>query len=214
VSGVRANLAVKVFGPDLEQLRAAAKQAEAIMKPIPGLVDVASSSRPRSPSSWCDPSRPSWRPSGCAAAIWRASSSWPSPARRWRPGTRAADLRRRRQAPRPLQERPSAARLHAHRRTRRALHGPGFGGADRRDHRPQPDQPRECRAAHRGDRQRLRPRPARRAPRRSRRSSPSASRCRRATTSSSAASSRARRRPAVRSSGCLWSRWSAWPCCC
>jgi CzcA family heavy metal efflux pump len=41
VSGVRANLAVKLFGPDLEQLRAAAKQAEAIMKPIPGLVDVA-----------------------------------------------------------------------------------------------------------------------------------------------------------------------------
>jgi Cu(I)/Ag(I) efflux system membrane protein CusA/SilA len=41
VSGVRANLAVKVFGPDLERLRSHAKGAEAIMKTIPGLVDVA-----------------------------------------------------------------------------------------------------------------------------------------------------------------------------
>jgi CzcA family heavy metal efflux pump len=41
VSGVRANLAVKVFGPDLEQLRTVAQQAEVIMRSIPGLVDVA-----------------------------------------------------------------------------------------------------------------------------------------------------------------------------
>jgi CzcA family heavy metal efflux pump len=40
VSGVRANLAVKVFGSDLDQLRTLAKQAEAVMKTIPGLVDV------------------------------------------------------------------------------------------------------------------------------------------------------------------------------
>jgi CzcA family heavy metal efflux pump len=41
VSGVRANLAVKVFGPDLDRLRALAKQSEATMKAIPGLVDLA-----------------------------------------------------------------------------------------------------------------------------------------------------------------------------
>lgn len=40
VSGVRANLAVKVFGSDLEQLRAHAREAEAILKAVPGLVDV------------------------------------------------------------------------------------------------------------------------------------------------------------------------------
>jgi CzcA family heavy metal efflux pump len=41
VSGVRANLAVKVYGPDLDRLRALAKQSEATMKGIPGLVDLA-----------------------------------------------------------------------------------------------------------------------------------------------------------------------------
>ena len=41
VSGVRANLAVKVFGPDLEQLRTVAQQADVILRSIPGLVDVA-----------------------------------------------------------------------------------------------------------------------------------------------------------------------------
>jgi CzcA family heavy metal efflux pump len=41
VSGVRANLAVKVFGTDLERLRALAKDSEAAMKTVPGLVDLA-----------------------------------------------------------------------------------------------------------------------------------------------------------------------------
>lgn len=40
VSGVRANLAVKVYGADLDRLRALAKQSEAAMKTIPGLVDL------------------------------------------------------------------------------------------------------------------------------------------------------------------------------
>lgn len=41
VSGVRANLAIKIFGSDLDQLRSLAKQAEAAMKTVPGLVDLA-----------------------------------------------------------------------------------------------------------------------------------------------------------------------------
>jgi Cu(I)/Ag(I) efflux system membrane protein CusA/SilA len=41
VSGVRANLAVKIYGPDLEQLRSLAKQSEAILKGVDGLVDLA-----------------------------------------------------------------------------------------------------------------------------------------------------------------------------
>jgi CzcA family heavy metal efflux pump len=41
VSGVRANLAVKIFGPDLDRLRTLAKQSEASMKAVPGLVDLA-----------------------------------------------------------------------------------------------------------------------------------------------------------------------------
>jgi Cu(I)/Ag(I) efflux system membrane protein CusA/SilA len=41
VSGVRANLAVKIYGPDLEQLRSLAKQSEAILKGVGGLVDLA-----------------------------------------------------------------------------------------------------------------------------------------------------------------------------
>jgi copper/silver efflux system protein len=41
VSGVRANLAVKLFGADLDRLRTLARQGEATMKDVPGLVDVA-----------------------------------------------------------------------------------------------------------------------------------------------------------------------------
>lgn len=41
ISGVRANLAVKVFGPDLDRLRSLAKETEAAMADIPGLVDLA-----------------------------------------------------------------------------------------------------------------------------------------------------------------------------
>lgn len=41
VSGVRANLAVKIYGPDLEQLRSLARRGEAILKDVPGLVDLA-----------------------------------------------------------------------------------------------------------------------------------------------------------------------------
>jgi CzcA family heavy metal efflux pump len=40
VSGVRASLALKIYGDDLDQLRALARQAEAEMKQIPGLVDI------------------------------------------------------------------------------------------------------------------------------------------------------------------------------
>jgi Cu(I)/Ag(I) efflux system membrane protein CusA/SilA len=41
VSGVRANLAVKIFGADLDRLRALANQSEATLRAIPGLADVA-----------------------------------------------------------------------------------------------------------------------------------------------------------------------------
>jgi Cu/Ag efflux pump CusA len=41
VSGVRANLAVKIYGTDLEQLRSLAKQSEAILRGVDGLVDLA-----------------------------------------------------------------------------------------------------------------------------------------------------------------------------
>jgi Cu/Ag efflux pump CusA len=40
VSGVRANLAVKIYGPELDRLRALAKEAAAAIKDIPGLVDL------------------------------------------------------------------------------------------------------------------------------------------------------------------------------
>lgn len=40
LSGVQAAVAVKIFGPDLAQLRAYAAQAEAAMQGIPGLVDL------------------------------------------------------------------------------------------------------------------------------------------------------------------------------
>jgi CzcA family heavy metal efflux pump len=41
VSGVRASLAVKIFGPDLERLRQLGKQSEAALRGVPGLVDLA-----------------------------------------------------------------------------------------------------------------------------------------------------------------------------
>jgi Cu(I)/Ag(I) efflux system membrane protein CusA/SilA len=41
VSGARANLALKIFGPDLDQLRVLARESEATMKSIDGLVDLA-----------------------------------------------------------------------------------------------------------------------------------------------------------------------------
>ena len=40
LSGVRSAIAVKVFGPDLEQLRAIGKQVEAAVANIPGVVDL------------------------------------------------------------------------------------------------------------------------------------------------------------------------------
>ncbi|MBL8739470.1 MAG: efflux RND transporter permease subunit [Myxococcales bacterium] len=40
VSGVRASLALKIYGDDLDQLRILARQAEAAMKGVPGLVDI------------------------------------------------------------------------------------------------------------------------------------------------------------------------------
>lgn len=41
VSGVRANLAVKIFGSDLDELRALARKAEAVLKQTRGLVDIS-----------------------------------------------------------------------------------------------------------------------------------------------------------------------------
>ena len=41
VSGTRANLAIKIFGTDLDGLRGLAKQSEAAMRAIPGLVDLS-----------------------------------------------------------------------------------------------------------------------------------------------------------------------------
>ncbi len=40
VSGVRASLAFKIYGDDLDQLRTLARQAEVAMKAVPGVVDV------------------------------------------------------------------------------------------------------------------------------------------------------------------------------
>jgi len=40
VSGVRASLALKVFGDDLDQLRALGRDAESAMKTVPGIVDL------------------------------------------------------------------------------------------------------------------------------------------------------------------------------
>ena len=41
VSGVRASLALKIFGDDLDQLRSLARSAETAMKTVPGVVDIA-----------------------------------------------------------------------------------------------------------------------------------------------------------------------------
>jgi Cu(I)/Ag(I) efflux system membrane protein CusA/SilA len=41
VSGVRANLAVKIYGADLDQLRALARRSESILQGVDGLVDIA-----------------------------------------------------------------------------------------------------------------------------------------------------------------------------
>ncbi len=41
LSGTRANIAVKLFGDDLYTLRSLARQAEAVMRTVPGAVDVA-----------------------------------------------------------------------------------------------------------------------------------------------------------------------------
>ena len=40
LSGVRSAIAVKIFGPELEELRALGKEVEAVMQDIPGLVDL------------------------------------------------------------------------------------------------------------------------------------------------------------------------------
>jgi len=41
LSGTRANIAVKIFGPDLLKLRQLAKQVESVMSDVPGMVDLS-----------------------------------------------------------------------------------------------------------------------------------------------------------------------------
>ncbi len=41
LSGSRASVAVKIFGPDLDALRSAARAVETAMKPVPGVVDLS-----------------------------------------------------------------------------------------------------------------------------------------------------------------------------
>ena len=40
LSGVRSAIAVKIFGPDLEQLRSLGQEVEAIMQTVEGIVDL------------------------------------------------------------------------------------------------------------------------------------------------------------------------------
>jgi CzcA family heavy metal efflux pump len=41
LSGTRANVAVKIFGPDLRELRNLARQVQAVMRDVPGVVDLS-----------------------------------------------------------------------------------------------------------------------------------------------------------------------------
>ena len=41
LSGTRANIAIKIFGPDLYELRRQAQRVQAIVEEVPGAVDVA-----------------------------------------------------------------------------------------------------------------------------------------------------------------------------
>ena len=50
LSGTRANIAVKIFGDDLYTLRAIAKQVEAAMRDVPGVVDLSTEQQTEIPS--------------------------------------------------------------------------------------------------------------------------------------------------------------------
>ncbi|MBI4717377.1 MAG: efflux RND transporter permease subunit [Planctomycetes bacterium] len=49
LSGTRANIAVKVYGNDLEKLRELAKQVESVMREIPGIVDLSAEQQTQIP---------------------------------------------------------------------------------------------------------------------------------------------------------------------
>ena len=50
LSGTRANIAVKIFGPDLEKLRLLATQVESVMREVPGVVDLSTEQQALVPS--------------------------------------------------------------------------------------------------------------------------------------------------------------------
>ena len=57
LSGTRANIAVKIFGPDLQRLREVAGQVHAQMEDIPGVVDLAVDQQVEVPQVRIDPRR-------------------------------------------------------------------------------------------------------------------------------------------------------------
>ena len=60
LSGTRANIAVKVFGEDLQELRRLAEQVRGVMAGVPGVVDLSLEQQTESPfSRFASTARPS-----------------------------------------------------------------------------------------------------------------------------------------------------------
>jgi CzcA family heavy metal efflux pump len=67
ISGSKSNLAVKIFGPDLSVLRALAEKAEAILRDVPGIVDLSNAEQSSVPQLLIDFDRPAMARYGLSA---------------------------------------------------------------------------------------------------------------------------------------------------
>ena len=164
ISGVRADVAVKVYGDDLDTLLALGGEIEAMLAGVPGGADVGVEQITGLPMLTVEPTAHGAGPlraqrrRRAGASLQRPSAGWP-----WARCSRATGASNRRAAARAAAQRSRDARARCPCRC-----ADGRGGyvplRERRRQssiveRAEPDQPRERQAARRGHRQRARPRP-------------------------------------------------------
>ncbi len=162
LSGTRANIAVKIFGPDLYELRRIAGQIETLVRTVPGAVDVAVEQQADIPFLTVELERAAIARHGLSVRDLGGGDRDGLRRARGLPGAGGRDDLRSGRALRPGQQRrprghPLHPGDHGHRRAAAAARAGGHPQGSWAEHH----RPRERAAQDRGHGQRGRPRPAR-----------------------------------------------------